>query len=97
MNLYLFRLEWRSGQWQRSRVAVKDPFNAILSILLQLFYDSKSEWLTRLVEKGIDIVHLEESDERAKVCDTVEPLLMATSLQRPQFFVPANVPYIYYF
>ena len=67
--VYLFRLEWRNGHWQRSRVVVRDPFNAILSILLRLFHDSKSEWLMRSVEKGMDIVNLEESDERAEVCD----------------------------
>jgi len=62
----IYRLEWRNGHWQRSRVVVRDPFNAILSILLRLFHDSKSEWLMRSVEKGMDIVHLEESDERAE-------------------------------
>lgn len=67
--VYLFRLEWRNDHWQRSRIAVRDPFNAILSILLRLFHDSKSEWLRRSVEKGMDIVHLEKSDERAEVCE----------------------------
>ena len=62
-----FRLEWRNGQWQRSRVALKDPFNALLSILLRIFYDSKSEWLMKTVEKGMDTIQLAESDERTEV------------------------------
>jgi len=62
-----FRLEWRNGKWQRTRVALKDPFNAVLSILLRIFYDSKSEWLMKMVEKGMDTIHPEESAERTEV------------------------------
>ena len=62
-----FRLQWKNGQWQRSRIALKDPFNALLSILLRIFYDSKSEWLMRMVEKGMDTIQLAESDESTEV------------------------------
>jgi len=61
------RLEWRNGQWQKSRIALKDPFNALLSILLRIFYDSKSEWLMSMVERGMDTIQLAESDERTEV------------------------------
>ena len=67
--IHLLRLEWRNEKWQRSRVAVKDPFNAILSILLRLFHESNSELLLRSVEKGMDVIHLEKLDERAEVCE----------------------------
>lgn len=62
----IYRLDWRRQQWQRNRVAVKEPFNTILSILLRLFYDSKSELLMRSVDKGKNIVKQENSDERAE-------------------------------
>ena len=64
------RLDWRSGQWQRSRIALKDPFNTMLSILLRLFYDSKPDWLMKLVEQGKETVQHEESSERAEVSIT---------------------------
>jgi len=62
-----FRLEWRNGQWKRSRIALKDPFNALLNILLRIFCDSKSEWLMKMVERGMDTIQLAESDERTEV------------------------------
>ena len=64
------RLDWRSGQWQRSRIALKDPFNTMLSILLRLFYDSKPDWLMKLVDQGKETVQHEESSERAEVSNT---------------------------
>ena len=64
----LFRLEWRKQQWQKKRVALKEPVNSILSILLHLFHKSKSEFLTRSVEKGMSAIHLGRSDEKPQVC-----------------------------
>lgn len=62
-----FRIDWRSGRWQRSKLALKDPYNAMLNILLRMFYESKSDWLVKSVEKGIGTIRMEESDDRSEV------------------------------
>lgn len=58
----IYRLEWRKQRWQKKRVALKEPINSILSILLHLFHKSKSEFLTRSVEKGMSAIRLGKSD-----------------------------------
>lgn len=63
-----FRLEWRKQRWQKKRVALKEPVNSILSILLHLFHKSKSEFLTRSVEKGMSAIRLGKSDVKPQVC-----------------------------
>lgn len=62
----IYRLEWRSGRWGRSKLALKDPYNVMLSILLRMFFVSKSDWLMRSVEKGIGAMQVEESDYRSE-------------------------------
>ena len=62
-----FRIDWRSSRWQRSKLALKDPYNAMLNILLRMFYESKSNWLVKSVEKGIGTIRMEESDDRSEV------------------------------
>ena len=42
----------------------------MLSILLRLFYESKPDWLMKLVEQGKETVQHEESSERAEVSIT---------------------------
>ena len=82
-NPIFSRLDWRSGQWQRSRIALKDPFNTMLSILLRLFYESKPDWLMKLVEQGKETIQHEESSERAEVSITCLVWYTSSNIDTP--------------
>ena len=54
-----------------------------MSILLRLFYDSKPDWLMKLVEQGKETVQHEESSERAEVSITCLVWYTSSNIDTP--------------
>ncbi|XP_031554124.1 uncharacterized protein LOC116291141 [Actinia tenebrosa] len=61
-----YRLEWKDGQWQKSRSALDDPNNPFLSVLCNMLYSEEPDWLVNVRESGMAVVRTKDSDERAQ-------------------------------
>lgn len=61
------RLEWKDGQWQKSRAGLEDPNNPCFSLLCNILYSEEPDWLLKVKENGMAVVNAQDSDERAQV------------------------------
>lgn len=61
------RLEWKDGQWQKSRAGLEDPNNPCFSLLCNILYSEEPDWLLKVKENGMAVVNAKDSDERAQV------------------------------
>ncbi|XP_032221554.2 uncharacterized protein LOC116603961 [Nematostella vectensis] len=62
---WLYRLEWRDGQWVKSHKAQEDPHNAFLSLLCHVVYSAEPDWLMNIRGQGLRVVSVPATDEQA--------------------------------